>query len=64
MNHTKPLLELAIAELSVALQHLDHDAEVSYQHVQRASKELKAVEYELWHKFHTSGVPYKVEVKS
>jgi hypothetical protein len=64
MNNTKPLLELAIAELSVALQHLDHDAEVSYQHVCRAGKELKAVEYELWRAFVHSGVPYKTEVKT
>jgi len=62
MNNTKPLLELAIAELSVALKHIDQDAELSYQHVIRASKELKQVEYELWHTWHTSGVPYKVEV--
>ena len=64
MNNTKPLLELAIAELSVALQHLDHDAEVSYQHVCRAKKELTQVEFALWHSWHTSGVPYKVEMKA
>ena len=60
MNHpTKELLELAKADVSIALQQVDHDSSVAYQHVERAMKELKEVEYNLWHASHTSGAPYK-----
>jgi hypothetical protein len=65
MNHTtKSTLELAQAEIAIALKHMDVEPELAYQHIARAMKELKEAEYSVWHKFHCSGVPYKVKVKA
>ena len=65
MNHpTKEHLELAQANVTIALQHADQDLSVTFLHVERAIKELKDAEYTIWHQTHTSGVPYKVEVRA
>ena len=65
MNHQpKATLELAQAEIAIALKHTETEPELAYQHIARAMKELKDAEYSVWHKFHCSGVPYKVEVKA
>jgi predicted esterase len=62
MNHpTQEILELAKANISIAIQHMDHDSSVAFQHVERAMKELKEAEYKLWHQTHTSGVLSKVK---
>ena len=60
MNHpTKEILELAKANVTIAIKQMDLDSSVAFQHVTRAMKELKEAEYALWHQFNTSGVPYK-----
>jgi hypothetical protein len=55
----KECLELAKANIGVGVQHFDEHPEVTYQHIQRAIKELKDVEYELWRRFAVSGVPQR-----
>ena len=64
MKHpTEEHLKNAQANIMIAMRHMELEPSLAFQHVTRAMKELKDAEYNLWHSFHTSGVPYKVEVK-
>jgi hypothetical protein len=65
MKHpTEEHLRNAQANIMIAMRLMDEEPSMAFQHVTRAMKELKDAEINLWHSFHTSGVPYKVEVKS
>lgn len=53
-NRIEESLELAKANISIALQHMD-DTTMMYNHTSRAIRTLKEVEYLLWRESHTSG---------